>query len=348
MDFFRIRALPDLGANIRCGNSLIDSDFYRSYTLSLLSSEDKFRLNIFDWSDEFPFLKKSQGFDCVIGNPPYLYSAGSEYSLYFNQNFKYTGYQSDFYVYFVERGISILKPNGMMGYIIPDSWLNSKSFQNMRNAMVNELQIQRICTYTYNVFRDANIENTVFVIRKSSPGENIDIYEFASPTEGRLINKLAIADINRLGIIDPGHSAEGESIVAHLDTFQKLSSIVLLNRGIHAYRTDGYGQTAFGSGPQTRRDKDEKSYHSDRKIDKTYLPEIRGRDVFWCRYEYSGNYISYGEWLAEPRDPKFIINPKVVFRKTLGNIMSASFVREPAAIDQSLYIAISKNNDEKY
>lgn len=346
MNLFHIRALPDLGSNIRCGNSLIDSDFYRNYSLSLLSSEDKFRLNIFDWEDEFPFLKKSNGFDCVIGNPPYLYSSGSEHERYFKGAYSYSDYQTDFYVYFVERGLKILRESGFMGYIIPDSWLNSDGFAKMRNGMIDNWRIERICTFSYKVFYSANIENTIFIVEKQKPAKTIDIYNFASPTESRLSNTLIISDISRLGIIDPRYSPTGNAIIAHLDTFMKMSSLVTLNRGIHAYRTDGYGQTAFGGkGTQTKRDKDERSYHSTIQKNESWLPEIRGRDVFWARYGYSGEFISYGPWLAEPRNPRFINNPKIVFRKTLGNILSAALVEEPAAVDQSLYIAINDNND---
>jgi type I restriction-modification system DNA methylase subunit len=70
MDFFRIRALPDLGQNIRCGNSLIESDFYKTYSYSLFSDDDHIAMNVFDWETEFPFLRQTKGFDCVIGKPP--------------------------------------------------------------------------------------------------------------------------------------------------------------------------------------------------------------------------------------------------------------------------------------
>ena len=312
----------------------------------MLSKEDKYHLNIFDWEDEFPFLKMSNGFDCVVGNPPYLYSAGAEFKLYFDRAFKYSNYQTDFYVYFVERGLKILRKGGIMGYIIPDSWLNSDAFGEMRTSMINNWRVERICTFRFKVFRSANIENTIFITENSKPADSVDIYEFASPAERRLSNKLAIADINRLGIIDPSYSPKANAIIEHLDKFEKMSTIVTLNRGIHAYRSDGYGRTAFGGGgTQTKRDKDERSYHSPIRKGETWLPEIRGRDVFWARYRYSGMFISYGPWLAEPRDPKFIQRPKVVFRKTLGNILSAALVEEPAAIDQSLYIAISRDDD---
>ncbi|CDG51744.1 Type II restriction enzyme, methylase subunit (fragment) [Halomonas sp. A3H3] len=348
MDFFNIRALPDLGSNIRCGNSLIGTDFYQKNLLSSLSEDDQIALNVFSWEDEFPFLRESGGFDCVIGNPPYLYSAGHTQIEYFEKVYRFSQYQTDFYVYFTEKGLLLLRKNGVIGYIIPDSWLNSDNFSLMRTKMLENWHTEKICTFGYKVFRDANIENTIFIARNSAPSKVIKIIHFNSPIENQLTNELYVRDVKRIGLIDTRYSLESENIIKHLDKkCQKLGGVVELNRGIHAYRIDGYGKTAFGSGPQTKRDREERSYHSAVLKNTTYLPEVRGRDVFWINYRYSGQYISYGKWLAEPRDPKFIRSPKVVFRKTLGTILSAAYIEEPAAVDQALYIAISKDNDDK-
>jgi hypothetical protein len=83
---FPERALPDLGRNIKCGNSLIGPDFYDGQQMALLDHEAMQRVNVFDWPAEFPqvfparpsgfseTLKVSDdsGFDVIIGNPPYI------------------------------------------------------------------------------------------------------------------------------------------------------------------------------------------------------------------------------------------------------------------------------------
>src|SRR6266699_3275571 len=51
---FHERALPDLDSNIKCGNSLIDSNFYNTPTLPLFDEETQYRINSFDWSSAFP------------------------------------------------------------------------------------------------------------------------------------------------------------------------------------------------------------------------------------------------------------------------------------------------------
>src|SRR5438445_9944065 len=51
---FQERALPDLGANIKCGNSLIGPDFYQQQQMTMLDEEERYRINVFDWHAEFP------------------------------------------------------------------------------------------------------------------------------------------------------------------------------------------------------------------------------------------------------------------------------------------------------
>ncbi|HEY3777778.1 MAG TPA: N-6 DNA methylase [Rhizomicrobium sp.] len=347
MDLFHIRALPDLGDNIQCGNSIIESSLYKYYQEDLFSLDQKMTINPFDWNTRFKFLRKAGGFDIVIGNPPYLYSAGQEYEEYFLDRYSYAQYQTDFYVYFIERAISLTRPLGSISFIIPDSWLNSESFSRIRDFMLTDNRLERITVFRYFVFRGANVENTIFLLKKGGTSRSREIEVKFSHRAGQYVEKsrLRYADVKRLGIINPFYSPESEVVLQKLEAAPALRGRYEINRGIHAYRTDGYGESKFGRGAQTNRDKEERSYHSKTRRDTTYLPEVRGRDVGWLRYEGSGEFVSYGKWLAEPREPKFITSKKVIARKTLGNILSCAFVEEPAAIDQSLYIIISKTND---
>ena len=68
--YFKERALPDLGENIKCGNSLIGYDYYDDHPN--MSHEEARRINAFDWKTGFPEVFERGGFDAVIGNPPYL------------------------------------------------------------------------------------------------------------------------------------------------------------------------------------------------------------------------------------------------------------------------------------
>ena len=345
MDMFKTRALPDLGSNIKCGNSLISSDFYDVYPQETFSFEDKLNVNAFDWSSKF-FKDWEKKFDIIIGNPPYLYSAGSDYPEYFMKNYGALQYQTDFYQLFVERAYDLIEEGGVISYIIPDSWTNSEYFSNLRQKMIFDGSLSKIVIFDYFVFKNANIENTIFV---TAPSKRTSIDVELSSRPGKFVpySKLKTSDIKRLGILNPRYRRQNEEIIIKLDGLVRFETRFDINRGIHAYRTDGYGKSKYGSGTQTARDKNERSYHSATRLDSTYLPEIRGRDVGFFDYSSSGEYVSYGSWLAEPRLPKFFKSPKVVCRKTLGKKLSCSFIAEDAAIDQALYIILSRSGDNE-
>jgi hypothetical protein len=69
---WREPALPDLGENIKCGNSLIGPDYWEGKQMALLDEDEVRRVNAFDWQADFPQIMAAGGFDAVIGNPPYV------------------------------------------------------------------------------------------------------------------------------------------------------------------------------------------------------------------------------------------------------------------------------------
>ena len=106
MDLFNVRALPDLGDNIKCGNTLVSSDFYIQHEMDIFSEDELFRINAFDWSEEFSFFDSEGGFDVVIGNPPYGATLVAEEKQYFKDKYRHQSYQYDSYLLFMEQAIS--------------------------------------------------------------------------------------------------------------------------------------------------------------------------------------------------------------------------------------------------
>lgn len=339
--------LPELKNNIICGNSLIGPDIYNQATL--FGDDERDRINAFDWNSEvagFGRIMKDGGFDCVIGNPPYLYSAGQGHPDYFERNFRLAEYQTDFYVFFIERGLSLVRPNGKLSFIVSDSWLNSERISKLRINLLTKHRIDLLAIFDYPVFEQATLENSILTVSASRKPAPIPVDRFTTPDQHRRTNEVEPALAVRRGLIDARLSRAGEAITTKMERGSfNLEQVVRINRGIHAYRTDGYGKSKFGSGPQTKKDKEINSYHASRPMDQTYMPELKGKDVFRFEFRETGRFLSYGPWLAEPRDPEFFLSSKVALRKILGPRLHGTFIEKPMALDQSLYILISKNED---
>ena len=145
---FQERALPDLGENIKCGNSLIGPDFYQQKELPFLSDDERLRVNVFDWAAEFPEIMKSGGFDTVIGNPPYVQSALIiDYKDYFKSKFSTYSGSSDLYVFFVEQGFRILEKDGKYGMIISNKWLKADYGLRLRKYLSCNVDILQIVDF---------------------------------------------------------------------------------------------------------------------------------------------------------------------------------------------------------
>ena len=125
------RVLPDLGNNIRCGNSLIGWDYFASQLLP--DEEEIIRVNPFEWQRSFPEVFAQGGFDAVIGNPPYVRQEdlGADKRYYQSLYEVYTG-TADLYSYFIERGIKLLAPNGNFSYIVANKWMRANYGRPLR------------------------------------------------------------------------------------------------------------------------------------------------------------------------------------------------------------------------
>jgi type I restriction-modification system DNA methylase subunit len=137
--------LPDLTANLKCGNSLIGSDYYKDRQLSLLGDDELYRVNAFDWNKGFPEIAES-GFDVVLGNPPWGASFTEEELEYLrNDNKKIIVRMIDSFMYFVFRGIRLLKTKGgLFGMILPDVVLYQNDCKKLRSYILDHSDVKCI------------------------------------------------------------------------------------------------------------------------------------------------------------------------------------------------------------
>ncbi len=179
LEIFRERALPDLATNIKCGNSLIGPDFYQGKQMSLLSDEERLRINAFDWNEEFKEIMEPRppadggakaGFDAVIGNPPYVRQEGlGEWKEYFKSHYKTYAGTADLYTYFIEKALTKLKQNGYFGYIVSNKWMRARYGEKLRK-FVKQYQIEQLINFgELRVFQNAATFPLIVIIRKTEP-----------------------------------------------------------------------------------------------------------------------------------------------------------------------------------
>lgn len=172
-----MHVLPYLGDNIKCGNSLIGTDFYTSQDLSLFEEEAMYKVNAFDWEKEFSQIFKNGGFDCVIGNPPYVSAPNMVYmmpeqreAISKSPRFKTLFQKWDLYIPFIEMSLDFLKKDGLYSAIIPYPFTNQTYGKLLREKIINEYNLLEVADLNgTKIFDHATVSNCIPVIEKAKP-----------------------------------------------------------------------------------------------------------------------------------------------------------------------------------
>ncbi|MGH7229406.1 MAG: Eco57I restriction-modification methylase domain-containing protein, partial [Nitrospiraceae bacterium] len=180
LSFVKERALPDLGQNIKCGNSLIGPDYFREQLLP--DEEEMRRINPFDWEAGFPEIMKAGGFDAVIGNPPYLnvddtWGEGdprlkalkSQYPEIYND-------KTDILFYFLGKAAQLSK--AMVGFIVSRAFLEAYKADKLRHFLLTHSAVQRIIDFqNHHVFQGVGITTCILIYHTRTGPRTIDVFK---------------------------------------------------------------------------------------------------------------------------------------------------------------------------
>jgi len=345
---FQERALPDLGANIKCGNSLIGPDFWEGKEYTLLDEEERYRINPFDWPAEFPdvFSGDSPGFDAVIGNPPYVFTRGmlsDEERSYFSRRYETSWEKHNTYMLFMELMVRVLDSEGLGSFIVPNSWMTIESAKILRALLVPRLRL--IADLNYTVFHRVSMEPCIFVVSGTEATSAViavragDKAEFERPRLMR-VTRSSSSDSQRRITLSQSAPIEAviEKIVACSQTIQDVFDV---RTGLQAY------EQGKGSPPQSAVDVREHVFDRDHREDEHSVRYLRGRDVGRYRLNWAGMWMQYGPWLAQPREMGIFSRPRVLLREITSEAprcLNATYATETFLNNKSV-LNILHDND---
>lgn len=303
--------------------------------------------DMFDQNASSPFFDPEwmfdvkDGFDIVIGNPPYvqlqannkelakLY-AHSKYETYFS-----TG---DVYCLFFEKAHNLLSNKGILAYINPNTWLQSLTFSPFRQYVTSHFEWNRIMI-TPKVF-DAVVDTHCVVFQKNcillkcfifmfDKGRHVYLHsvgrERIKSQNGRSIN--IIYDDAQMAIIDKIFS-NSQPFITYFNVYN----------GVKPF------EKGKGIPPQTSEIIKSKPYVCEgAKPDNNWTPLLRGSLIQKYKVIWNENYwIQYGRWLAAPRQPEIFEYPnKIVIRQT-GDAIIATIIDNSFICRNNLHICIPK------
>lgn len=328
------KKLQNLDDNIKCGNSLIDDE--------TIAGEKAFK-----WEKEFKDIMQNGGFDIIIGNPPYGAEISKLEQAYYNKFYETANYKLDTFSLFIEKALSLLKPNGILGFIIPYTCLTIKQHNKLREKLLN-MQIEIIVNLPIKIFEDADLDTIILIVRKTDSYKDIEIYNINDTQfiKTNIINSFNIKKDNNF-LINVNINQNDILLIDKIkNNTYPLASKFEVSQGYIPYRRSDLIKI-YGN-EKGNKIIDERMWHTfDIEAPDNFYPEIQGQDLYRYHHNWSGLKVKYGEWVAGYVNPKFFKNPRVLIREiTRGNDYKiyADYIEECYYNTPSIINIIDTNN----
>ncbi|OGU38096.1 MAG: hypothetical protein A2X61_06440 [Ignavibacteria bacterium GWB2_35_12] len=360
--------LTALDHNIKCGNSLIDDpeiagdkafnwfkEFlevfpgYRDYHKKKPTHEELLEEKRSMYPD-YPEIKERMlkepsysyesgskgfevgGFDVIICNPPYSYLKPDS-----SNKYNFTKGNNNTYVAFIEKALSLLKYEGNIGFIIPNTWFSGDNYNDIRQVLLTQYHIGQIIQLPYDIF-EAYIDTSIVIISNQILHEPTLTYKY------NIRSPKGYIDINSFDNFDN-------------DTWLNYGKIFLNKRLLRIGVKIWFSQNNICLGDIASINRGSLPPHENEVSEiKNEFFNIRwfNEQVYRYRIEKTDDreiYVNY-ESLRENKNIELFIKPKIIARQLMSRQfrINATITNEEFAFKKNLYAIynINDNFEPKY
>ena len=266
----------------------------------------------------------TDGFDVLIGNPPYIFTRDADFSEDFKRHItkkyfallaqreiKSRANQSgkiNLFALFILRGIFDSHENGTLCYIVPNNLLRTTTYDLVRKYLLENSKVEEIVDLGSGVFDNVTASTIIFRISKSKINKN-----HRSRISTNIIN-LEKSEFNKSEILQ-SQFLKNESYTINIFSDSNIESIISQLNQSHKYLKDDFEICAGGiaTGP------DKTKSISNRKINAKYKPLIEGKDVKAFFINYRGLFIEYDrKKLYRAREEFIFLLPEKLVTQRIG------------------------------
>jgi len=117
------------------------------------------------------------GADFVLGNPPYirLEQIPAERTAAYRRTFPTMRGRADIFIGFIEKGLRLLRPDGVLGFIVADRWMHNQYGHELRQFIASEYAMETVVSmHDVDAFEEpVSAYPAVTVIRRASQGSAV-------------------------------------------------------------------------------------------------------------------------------------------------------------------------------
>ena len=290
--------------------------------------------DMFDQNASSPFFDSEwmfgvkDGFDIVIGNPPYHQlskdlSISKEYKSYLKQRFQTSGGRLNTFIFFIHIGIEFLSDKGVLSYIVPNTLLTQEYYKDTRIKLLNETILTKVISYDILPFDNAIVENITFFALNDSK-KNYSIQHYHSNIEA---TSFDCSSEKKDFLSSPTYSfCFNSKRISILKDTTKLKTLCNINQAIAL--------------------KGDKSLSvKSNNIQNQYYRLLDGRNINKYSINWSGAYLDYDINRIHSCKTRTIFeaDEKLLFRRVSSNLIFAYDNNQYYALN-TLVVVTNKNN----
>ncbi len=139
-------------------------------------------------------------FDYVVGNPPYIRIHNLDLTTreILKNEFQFSKGTIDIYLSFYEMGFKLLKEDGYLGYITPNSFLHNSSYQSFRDYLKREKTLKTLIDFKANkIFKGFSTYTAITIFRKNNKSDFFEYKELIID-KIELKNKINFNSLSKL------------------------------------------------------------------------------------------------------------------------------------------------------
>ena len=236
-----------------------------------------------DWSELFPEIMANGGFNCVIGNPPYVRQESiKELKPALKEIYSVFTGTADLFVYFYELAQNILKTDGINGFICSNKFFRAKYGQKLREMILDKTTIKSIVDFNaVKVFEDATVDSTITILQKG--------FREDSSFQISLNNYNNFFDMSQSDLTKDSFSFVTPEELAIKKKIERVGT-PLKEWDINIYRGIQTGNNDVFIIDGAKRDE---LIKEDKKSIDIIKPLLRGRDIEKYDYNHDNKYLLY-------------------------------------------------------
>ncbi|NWJ50300.1 MAG: N-6 DNA methylase [Bacteroidetes bacterium] len=223
----------------------------------------------------------SEGFDIVIGNPPYILIQNipnlSDNTKYSYNTYNCAQYKIDLYHLFIEKGIGLLKKGGTISYITPNTFIKNKHNNKLREIIYKSCSIYSVVLFYTQVFESVSVDNLIFVFIKNKPRDASNVFEIRNSISDITV-PTRLFDQDK--ITSPDYVFNFDNDIQN----EKIISQIIKD----SFPLKNYGRAYFGI--QTH---DRNTYVSNIQENGNWKPVIDGGNVFPYKIAESTEFVNF-------------------------------------------------------